>query len=183
MNNVLKAAVELQNFLIEQRWQFCFIGGVAVLRWGQPRTTQDVDVSLFVEFGKEKELVDLVLARFEARIEDAADFAIESKVILIESSKGIAYDIALAQFDFEKAIIDRATTFEYAKGVELLTISAEDLVVLKAFAGREQDWNDVQGIVHSNSNLEVEFIQRELKQLVDLQPENPALKKLAKYLP
>ena len=132
--------------------------------------------------GQEQELINLVLEKFSPRIEGAAKFAIDSKVILAESSHRVAFDIALAQFDFEKAIIERATNFEYAPRVELLTISAEDLIVLKAFAGREQDWKDVKGIIASNSDLDVEFIQIKLKQLVDLQPENPALDKLVAYL-
>ena len=54
MNPVLEAAAELQRFLESLRWRFCVIGGLAVLRWGQPRTTQDVDVSLERKRGKEK---------------------------------------------------------------------------------------------------------------------------------
>ncbi len=183
MNRILEAAIELQEFLNRQGWQFCIIGGLAVLRWGKPRTTQDVDVSLFVEFGRENELIEQVLKKFKARIAGAHAFAIDSKVILAESSRGIAVDIALAQFDFEKAIIERATQFQYAPGVELLTVSAEDLVVLKAFAGREQDWQDVAGIIACNSELDIAFVQNELKKLVELQPENPAMNVLSKYIP
>jgi hypothetical protein len=31
-------------------------------------------------------------------------------------------------------------------GVALVTCSAEDLIVFKAFAGRERDWLDIEGI-------------------------------------
>ena len=41
---VLAAAGDVQRFCLQQRWQFCFIGGVAVQRWGEPRLTQDVDL-------------------------------------------------------------------------------------------------------------------------------------------
>ncbi len=36
---VLAAAGEIQAFCQKQGWRFCFIGGVAVQRWGEPRLT------------------------------------------------------------------------------------------------------------------------------------------------
>jgi len=45
MNEVIRAAAELQSFCIAHDWRFCFIGGLAVQRWGEPRETVDVDLS------------------------------------------------------------------------------------------------------------------------------------------
>ena len=39
MNLVFQAADTLQTFLREQQWRFCFIGGLAVQHWGEPRVT------------------------------------------------------------------------------------------------------------------------------------------------
>ncbi|MCL4263414.1 MAG: hypothetical protein KJ069_09370 [Anaerolineae bacterium] len=41
MNALLDAALRLQQFCQSQNWQFCYIGGLAVQRWGEPRLTQD----------------------------------------------------------------------------------------------------------------------------------------------
>ncbi|HNQ91110.1 MAG TPA: hypothetical protein PKM73_21050 [Verrucomicrobiota bacterium] len=41
---VLAAAGQVQRFCEERGWRFCFIGGVAVQRWGEPRLTQDLVV-------------------------------------------------------------------------------------------------------------------------------------------
>jgi hypothetical protein len=35
MNPIFAAAVELQDFCHAQGWRFCFIGGLAVQRWGE----------------------------------------------------------------------------------------------------------------------------------------------------
>jgi hypothetical protein len=40
----------------------------------------------------------------------------------------------------------QATPFTIQDGVTLTTCSAEDLIVFKAFAGREKDWLDIEGI-------------------------------------
>jgi hypothetical protein len=45
---VLKAAGEVQSFCQSQGRKFCFIGGVALQRWGEPRLTQDVDLTLLI---------------------------------------------------------------------------------------------------------------------------------------
>lgn len=37
MNLVFQAADTLQQLLRERGWGFCFIGGLAVQHWGEPR--------------------------------------------------------------------------------------------------------------------------------------------------
>ena len=76
MNKVLQAAAELQNVCQSQGWQFCFIGGVALQRWSEPRETIDVDISLFTGFGQEHEFSEVLLRHFEPRISKAAEFAL-----------------------------------------------------------------------------------------------------------
>jgi len=39
MNSLLKAAKEVAEFMTVRRWEFCIIGGLAVQRWGEPRTS------------------------------------------------------------------------------------------------------------------------------------------------
>lgn len=62
---VLAAAQQIQSLCEERGWRFCFIGGVAVQRWGQPRVTQDVDLTLLTGFGGQEAYVD-ALARSSA---------------------------------------------------------------------------------------------------------------------
>src|ERR1041384_1422268 len=71
MNEVLKAAAELQLFCDSHRWRFCFIGGLALQRWGEPRETVDVDLTLFAGFGREQHFSDTLLKHFEPRISNA----------------------------------------------------------------------------------------------------------------
>ena len=46
MNPILETALEVQLFCRSRRWRFCFIGAIAVQRWGEPRLTQDVDLTV-----------------------------------------------------------------------------------------------------------------------------------------
>ncbi|MFC1582940.1 hypothetical protein ACFL4W_05325 [Planctomycetota bacterium] len=174
MNAIFEAAKELEDFYRAQEWQACIIGGLAVTRWGEPRATQDVDISLLTGFGNEKPFIDCLLDRFEARIDDAAQFALANRVLLIKASNGIPIDISMGGIPFEEALISRATPFEFAPDTSLTTCSAEDLIVLKAFAARSRDWGDVESIIaRQGASLDFDYIFLQLAPLVELknQPE------------
>ena len=50
MIEVIRAAAGLQAVCEEEHWRFCFIGGLALQRWGEPRETVDVDLTLLTGF-------------------------------------------------------------------------------------------------------------------------------------
>lgn len=179
MNALLAAARELQQFVRKRRWRCCIIGGLAVIRWGEPRATQDVDISLLTGFGKEEKLVDRLLEQFAGRIPDARQFALENRVLLCNASNGVSLDISLAGFPFEEQVIARASAFAFAPRVSLVTASAEDLIVLKALADRDKDWVDIRGVMERQGNRLVwEYIVRELTPLCELKEDLSALERL-----
>lgn len=83
MIEVIKAAAELQAVCQSHGWQFCFIGGLAVQRWGEPRETVDVDITLLTGFGGEEPFIRTLLQHFEGRIPDVAAFAQARRVLLL----------------------------------------------------------------------------------------------------
>jgi hypothetical protein len=169
MKDVLTAAAEVQAFFQQQRWDFCIIGGIALGRWGQPRTTGDVDASLLTRFTDETVYVDRMLSQFRARRDNAREFALKHRVLLLQASNGIGLDIALAGLPFEERLVRRATEYDFGDGILLRTASANDMVVLKAFAGRPQDWIDVEGIIiRQGPALDWNIILTELAPLCEL---------------
>lgn len=169
MNKIFQAAAELQNVCQSQGWQFCFIGGLALQRWSEPRETVDVDLSLLAGFGQEQQFSNVLLKHFEPRISNAADFARERRVLLLRSSEGVGLDVALAALPYEELVILRSSYFDYPPGISLRTCSAEDLIVLKAFAGRGQDWADVERvIVRQTGKLDWDYIYEQLRPLAQL---------------
>lgn len=146
MIHLFREAGAVQDTLVARQWAFCFIGGIALQHWGEPRTTRDVDVSLFTGFGGEASVIDGLLAAYEARITEARAFALRYRVLLLRTRSGVEIDVALAGLPFEAELIARAVEIEFEPGVALRICTAEDLVVLKAFADRPQDRADVIGI-------------------------------------
>jgi hypothetical protein len=179
MNAVYDAALEVQTFFEQQGWKFCIIGGLAVIRWGRMRATQDADFSLLTGFGDEDEFLDTIAHRFQAREPNEVAFARAARVYRAFASNGIEIDIALAAFPFEEEAISRASPYEFRPGCVLQTCSADDLIVMKAFAGREQDWADVRNVAASQWNsLDWGYIGRNLEQLCDLSEKFASVPKL-----
>lgn len=173
MNPLYEAALEIEAFCRDRRWRATIIGGLAVQRWGEPRQTRDVDLAILTGFGDEGRFVDELLAHFKARRPDAREFALRHRVLLVQAANGTPLDISLAALPFEERLIERSSPFHFSEEASLVTCSAEDLVVLKAFADRPQDWLDIQGIlVRQGALLDRAQVLDELRPLLELKEDS-----------
>jgi hypothetical protein len=170
MNPLFDAARDLQVFLESRGWRFCFIGGLAVLRWGEPRFTRDVDVTLLCPFGSEDDFSEPLLASgYDGRISDAGEFARQSRVLLLRGSQGVPIYIALAALPYEEGLVERSSLFEFATRCELRTCAAEDLVILKLFAFRPCDVLDAETVViRQRGTLDWCYIEANLEPLAEV---------------
>lgn len=181
MIDLFQVANQLQDFLWQQRWNFCYIGGIALQRWGEPRVTQDIDLTLLTGFGNEKIFIEKLLYQYQPRIDKAEEFALKNRVLLLQSESGIGIDIALGGLDFEALVIKRASDFEFLPGIKLHTCSAEDLIVLKSFADRNRDWLDVEGItIRQGEIIDWVYIFKELSPLCELKESPHIIERLKK---
>jgi hypothetical protein len=113
--------------------------------------------------------VDALLERYSGRTPSSREFALRHRVLLLQSRDGIPIDVALGGIAFEEQVVSRATRYEFLPGVSLLTCSAEDLIVFKAFANRPRDWGDVETVVaRQRACLDWEYIFGQLKPLCQL---------------
>lgn len=181
MNALYAAALEVSEFMTEREWRFCIIGGLAVVRWGEPRTTADVDMTLLTGFGREEDFAKPLLDKFQGRTSNALEFALEQRVLLVEASNGRDIDISFGAFPFEEEMVSRATAFEFDEGVSLVTCSAEDLFVLKVFAGRPQDWADAESVA-IRQPLDRKYVLGHLGPLTELKEAPEDLERAEKLL-
>jgi hypothetical protein len=179
LSGVLATAGKVQAFCRKQHWRFCFIGGVAVQRWGEPRMTQDVGLTLLMGFGSEEKLVDAWLTQFAPRGERAREMSLMRRVLLLEAKDGTGIDVAFGGLPFEERSSERASMWEWGKGKSLLTGSAEDLVIHRSFAGRDLDWGDIERILtRQYGKLDFDLIRSELKPLLALKEPPEGMDKL-----
>jgi hypothetical protein len=175
VRDLIASAHELQGYLELQQWPFCFIGGLAVFRWGERRLTVDADVTLLTGFGEEDAYADILLRRYASRIPDPIDFVVKNRVLLLYLDNQVSGDIAFGGLPYEEDVVRRSSLHEYDTGVELRTCSAEDLVVMKAIASRPRDWQDIEGIlIRQAGRLDWTLVLDELSPLAELK-EDPAI--------
>lgn len=180
MKKLFEVALQVQNVFEENQWQFCFIGGIALQRWAKPRLTNDVDLTLLTGFGDEEKYIQILLDKFQSRIQNPLEFSLRSRVVLLQI-ENVGIDISLGALFFEENAVKRATKFEFIKNISLKTCSAEDLIVYKTFANRSQDWADVENILSVQKNLYWDYIFEQLIPLVELKEEPEILAKLEKF--
>lgn len=84
---------------------------------------------------------------------------------------------------FEQRSTERATPWGFPEGQTLLTCPAEDLLVYKAFAGRDRDWVDVDGILtRQGASLDFALVFAELEPLLALKEEPASLLRLRRMI-
>ena len=169
MKSLFHVAAQLDEALAARGWQYCFIGGIALQRWGQPRLTTDIDVTVLTGIGTEARYIDELLTIYSGRVPDARNFALKHRVLLLASDEGIPIDIALGGIAFEERMTSRTTRYEFLPGLSLPTCSAEDLIVLKSFADRTRDWADIETVLARQQNkLDWSYILDQVQPLSEL---------------
>lgn len=127
---------------------FMLIGGQAVLLHGQPRLTEDIDITL----GVNPEVLPSVLeacteAGLEILPEDPVEFVRETFVLpAMDPASSIRIDLIFSDLPYERQAIERAITVDLS-GVPIPFATAEDLILHKLFSGRPRDIEDIQGVV------------------------------------
>ena len=169
MNQREGAAWEIHCFLGELGAQYVIIGGLAVQHWGEPRFTQDVDLTVAAPLTDFTEFIQTIIDRFPSRLENAVAFARRNRVILVQASNGCPVDISLALPGYEDEVMGRAVNYTLEPGKVIRLCSAEDLIIHKAVAGRPQDVRDIEGIVYRQRDaLDVNYIRRWLRDFADI---------------
>lgn len=155
-NRVLLSALEaLECWLRSDGIPHVFIGGIAVGFVGKPRTTRDIDGILLLG----RRTFDAFLksaegSGFPARIPDAVVFARTNRVFLLRHARtGVEVDLSAGALPFEEEVVRRALSLKAVR-FEIPVATPEDLVILKAIAGRPQDLADIASIVIANPRLD-----------------------------
>jgi hypothetical protein len=147
------------------RWYV--FGAQAVMVWGRPRLTSDVDVTVRLEPDDPSGLVAAMgSAGFDLRVQDADDFVRRTRVLpFVHRRTGMPLDMVLAGPGLEEEFANDAVEVS-VDGVAVPFISPVDLIVTKILAGRPKDLEDVRGIVLAQGNgLDVARVRRRLRQI------------------
>ena len=146
---------------LEQRQiPYMIIGGQAVLIYGEPRLTRDIDVTLGV--GPER-LPDLVAfaqtSAWRLLVERPEQFVQTTMVLpCADPESGIRIDFIFSHSAYEQQAMARVRRVEIGKA-SVCFAAAEDVIVHKVIAGRPRDLDDIRGILLKNSALDRAYVR------------------------
>jgi hypothetical protein len=136
------------------------------------------------EFGKEAPVISQLISLFPTRLKEAADFAKQSRILLLKTRSGVGIDLALGAMPFESRMMDRSSLWQVQEQISIRTCSAEDLIIQKVFAGRDQDWIDVARIIErqTGQRLDIQVVMDELQPLLELKEDSVSLERLRQII-
>jgi hypothetical protein len=163
------AAVEVLTALagVLPRWGRWYVfGAQAVIAYGVPRLSADVDVTVRLEPDEpERFAAEMAEAGFALRVDDAG-FVRRTRVMpFVHPATGMPLDVVLAGSGLEDEFIERSRALEIGD-LTVPFIDPADLIIAKVLAGRPKDIEDARGLwrLHG-SQLDEVRIRRVLRSL------------------
>jgi predicted nucleotidyltransferase len=152
--------------LARRKIPYMIIGGQAVLLYGEPRLTKDIDITLGVGVEKLPLITEAVTAlglKIEAG--EVESFVKETRVLPTSEPKGgIRVDFVFSFSPYERQAIDRAPEVKFDH-VPIRFAALEDVVIHKVFAGRARDIEDIKNILLKNPGYNKDYIKTWLADL------------------
>jgi len=147
--------------LDQDKIPYMIIGGQAVLLYGTPRLTRDIDITLGVDTDNFA-LIETVCKDLRLKIlpDNPQDFARETKVLPAEEPKSkIRVDFIFSFTAYEQQAIERSKEI-LMDGYPVKFASCEDLIIHKMLAARAVDAEDVKNILIKNKDsIDLKYIR------------------------
>ncbi|MEW6247109.1 MAG: nucleotidyl transferase AbiEii/AbiGii toxin family protein [Nitrospirota bacterium] len=145
------------------RIPYMVIGGQAVLLYGEPRLTKDIDVTLGLDVSH---LADLQAVAADLRLKvlvEAETFTRQTMVLPCEDpDSGIRVDFIFSNSPYEAVALKRAKSVAIGDA-QVRFAALEDLVIHKVVAGRPRDLEDVARLLRKNPKVDRAEIERRLE--------------------
>ena len=163
--SLLAALADLMKWFDAASVPSMIIGGVAASILGRARLTRDIDALALIPQAEWPNALSLAASYgIVARIDDALDFARRSRMLLLRhSASDIDIDVALGGLSFELQALNLSQVHEVG-GVPLRLPRVEDLLVMKAFARRPKDLEDIEGLLSVHPRVDLGFVRQWLRE-------------------
>jgi len=179
-----KLIKKIAQRLDEDKIPYMVIGGQAVLIYGRPRLTQDIDITLGVDTDK-FQTIEKVCKKLGLRIlpENPEAFAKETKVLPAEESGSkIRLDFIFSFTPYEAQAMGRVKEV-LMSDYPVKFASCEDVIIHKMVAGRAIDEEDVESILVKNkTSIDLKYIKKWLSEFGKLAEHQAILKKFSSLL-
>ncbi len=157
MKELLK---RIAKALDDEGLAYMVIGGQAVLIYGEPRFTRDIDITVLVTPQNLNKVLEVVRrAGLEILVDDDIEKFVKDTWVLpaYDPDSGFRVDFIFSWTPYEKQAVERGRVIEVL-GYPVKFASPEDIIILKMISGRGRDLEDIAGIVRRVKNLDIEYI-------------------------
>lgn len=146
---LIAALTDVIRSLNERGADYALAGGLAYGALVEPRATTDVDLLILLDDPSPAKIAALFQPAFDSVVTHPGPMAFKSlsvwRVVGVRDEREIIVDLLLAQSDFLRLALKRKQTVDFL-GSALPIVTLEDLILLKALAGRLQDRADLEKI-------------------------------------
>jgi len=144
---------------------YMVIGGQAVLLYGEPRLTKDIDITLGADLRRLRDVLQAVAAADLKPLVDPDSFTAETMVLpCADVGTGIRIDLIFSSTPYEQQAMSRVRKVKLG-AAEVRFASVEDLLIHKLLAGRPRDIEDAQSVLLKNPCADHAYIRRWLGEL------------------
>jgi len=158
---------------------YMIIGGQAVLLYGTPRLTRDIDITLGVDTDNFR-LIEAVCKDLNLKIlpDNPQDFAQDTKVLPAQEPESkIRVDFIFSFTPYEQQAIERSKKIQM-DGYPARFASCEDVIIHKMLAARAVDVEDVKNILIKNKDsIDIEYTRKWLLQFSEIPEHKEILEK------
>jgi len=144
---------------------YMVIGGQAVLLYGEPRLTRDIDVTLGIGVD-ELARIKKVLPAMGLKILVKKDQEFVKRTMVLptkDRESDIRVDFIFSFSPYERQAIGRARDVKIGRTIVTFA-SLEDVVIHKVISGRPRDLEDIRSILVKNPKYDSDYISGWLKQ-------------------
>ncbi len=168
MTPLEEALVESAAVLDSRSIPYAVIGGLANAVWGHPRATLDVDLVLWAGDERIPEVAAAFAPSFRVLVPEPAAFVARTRVLPVESKRGVRVDLIWGMLPFEEQSVRRAGSHEVA-GRPIRFVTAEDLILFKIASERKRDQEDVEGVIAAQGGrLDRAYLDARVRALSEL---------------
>jgi hypothetical protein len=151
---------------------YMVIGGQAVLLYGEPRLTKDIDITLGVDLMRLQDVLSAVGLIGLTPLVDPAIFTRETMVLpCSDPETGVRVDLIFSFSPYEQLAIGRARIVRLGEA-DVRFASLEDLLIHKLIAGRPRDLEDARIILLKNPHSDLVDIRHWLAEFEALTNED-----------
>ncbi len=139
---------------------YMVIGGQAVLLYGEPRLTRDIDITMGITPDDlEKALQVAQEVDLRLLVEQPLNFVRQNWVLpAIDAKSGLRVDFIFSWTPYEAQAIERAREVEI-DNYPVRFATPEDVILHKLLAGRPRDLEDIRSILRKQS-VDVTYIRQ-----------------------